>query len=161
MMRKVLKGLDSLEVKRSFELYGNNELLREKKKTFVKRFFENLSDPIIRVLLIALGLQLVFTLGDMNYFELGGILVAILLSTTVSTVSEHRSESAFEKMKSDSEDGTVTVLRDSVMQRIRANDLVVGDIVYLNAGDKIPADKFSKKRFTKVFFFSRKSSLLP
>ena len=140
MMRKVLKGLDSLEVKRSFELYGNNELLREKKKTFVKRFFENLSDPIIRVLLIALGLQLVFTLGDMNYFELGGILVAILLSTIVSTVSEHRSESAFEKMKSDSEDGTVTVLRDSVMQRIRANDLVVGDIVYLNAGDKIPAD---------------------
>ena len=79
MMRKVLKGLDSLEVKRSFELYGNNELLREKKKTFVNRFFENLSDPIIRVLLIALGLQLVFTLGDMNYFELGGILVAILL----------------------------------------------------------------------------------
>ena len=140
MMKKELKGLDSNEVRKSFELYGSNDLVREKKKTFIKRFLENLSDPIIRVLMIALGLQLIFTLGEVNYFEIGGILVAIILSTTVSTISEHRSESAFEKMQSDSEDGVATVLRDSRMQRIRVSDIVVGDIVYLNAGDKIPAD---------------------
>ena len=140
MMKKELRGLDSNEVKKSFELYGNNELVREKKKTFIKRFIENLSDPIIRVLMIALGLQLIFTLGEVNYFEIGGILAAILLSTTVSTISEHRSESAFERMQSDSEDGRVTVMRDAVMQRIRTKDIVIGDIVYLNAGDKIPAD---------------------
>ena len=79
MMKKELRGLSSLEVKKSFELYGNNELVREKKKTFIKRFIENLSDPIIRVLMIALGLQLIFTLGEVNYFEIGGILAAILL----------------------------------------------------------------------------------
>ena len=140
MMKKELKGLDSNEVKKSFELHGNNELVREKKKTFIRRFIENLSDPIIRVLMIALGVQLIFTLGEVNYFEIGGILAAILLSTTVSTISEHRSESAFERMQSDSEEANVTALRDSRVQRIRANDIVVGDIVYLNAGDKIPAD---------------------
>ena len=140
MMKKELKGLDSNEVKKSFELYGNNELVREKKKTFIMRFIENLSDPIIRVLMIALGLQLIFTLGEVNYFEIGGILAAILLSTTVSTISEHRSESAFERMQSDSEEASATVLRDSLIQRIRTKDIVVGDIIYLNAGDKIPAD---------------------
>lgn len=140
MMKRETRGLSSVEVKKSLELYGNNELVCEKKKTFIKRFMENLSDPIIRVLIIALGLQLIFTLGELNYFEIGGILVAILLSTTVSTISEHRSESAFEKMQSDSEDVVVTVLRDSLEQRIRVSDIVIGDIVYLNAGDKIPAD---------------------
>ena len=140
MMKKELKGLNSNEVRKSFELYGSNELVREKKKTFVGRFIENLSDPIIRVLMIALGLQLIFTLGEVNYFEIGGILTAILLSTTVSTVSEHRSENAFERMRSDSEDGLVSVLRDSSVQRLRVSDIVTGDIVYLNAGEKIPAD---------------------
>jgi magnesium-transporting ATPase (P-type) len=123
MMKKELKGLDSNEVIKSFELYGNNELVREKRKTLLKRFVENLSDPIIRVLMIALGLQLIFTLGEVNYFEIGGILAAILLSTTVSTISEYRSENAFEKMQSDSEEASATVLRGSLIQKIHTNDI--------------------------------------
>ena len=94
-MKKIL-GLNNDEIKKSFELYGDNSLIKEKKKSFVTRFVDNLKDPIIRILMIALGLQFVCSFGDVNYFEIGGIFVAIILSTLVSTLSEYRSEKALE-----------------------------------------------------------------
>lgn len=139
-MTSKIKGLTSAEVKKSAELYGDNSLRGEKKKGFFKRFFENLSDPIIKVLILALVLQLILTFGHTNYFELGGILVAILLSTTVSTVSEYRSEKAFDKLREDGLSGTVNLLRDGKIKRISSSEIVVGDIVYLSAGEKIQAD---------------------
>ena len=78
-MKSKFTGLSEDEVVRSYNLHGDNSLVKEKKKGFIKRFFENLSDPIIRILFLALGLQLIVSLGNVNYFELGGILVAILL----------------------------------------------------------------------------------
>ncbi|MBR3876238.1 MAG: calcium-translocating P-type ATPase, PMCA-type [Clostridia bacterium] len=139
-MKKIIEGLSSEEVKRSRELHGDNSLRGEKKRGFFKRFFENLSDPIIRILLIALAIQVIFTFGHTNYFEVGGIIAAILLSTTVSTLSEYRSEQAFEKLREDAQDGLVSVLRDGKIVKILSSDLVVGDIVYLSAGEKIQAD---------------------
>ena len=139
-MAKNIKGLTSLEVKKSLELYGDNSLKKEKRKSFIKRFFENLSDPIIRILLIALFVQIVLTLGNCNYVEIFGILTAILISTTVSTVSEYKSERAFEKLEQDSLCSTVSVLRDGEIRTISSAELVVGDIVYLSAGEKIQAD---------------------
>ena len=139
-MTAKIKGLSADEVKRSKELHGDNSLSREKRVGFFKRFFMNLSDPIIRILLIALGVQVVLTFGHINYFEIGGILAAILLSTTVSTFSEYRSESAFEKLREDSSGSSVSVLRDGEIMKISASHLVVGDIVYLFAGEKIQAD---------------------
>jgi len=79
-MTKQIKGLSADQVKKSLETHGDNSLSKEKNKSFFKRFLENLSDPIIRILLIALGLQLLLSFGDVNYFELGGILAAIILS---------------------------------------------------------------------------------
>ena len=139
-MTNSIKGLSAEEVKKSFQLHGDNSLKKEKGKSFLKRFFENLSDPIIRILMIALVIQVIFTFDNLDYFELGGIIVAIFLSTTVSTVSEYRSERAFEKLREDSLDGQVSVLRDGEIKRILASELVVGDIVYLSVGEKIPAD---------------------
>lgn len=139
-MKKIIEGLSSEEVKRSRELHGDNALRGEKKRGFFKRFFENLYDPIIRILLIALAIQVIFTFGHTNYFEVGGIIAAILLSTTVSTLSEYRSEQAFEKLREDAQDGLVSVLRDGKIVKILSSDLVVGDIVYLSAGEKIQAD---------------------
>ena len=139
-MAKILKGLSSDEVKRSLELYGDNSLSDERKKGFWLRFLENLSDPIIRILLIAIVVQLIFTFGNINYFEICGILVAILISTTVSTLSEYRSEQAFEKMREDALEGRVSVLREGVISSIPLASLVVGDVVYLSVGEKIPAD---------------------
>ena len=139
-MTKQIKGLSADQVKKSLELHGDNSLKKEKKKGFFKRFLENLSDPIIRILIIALIIQLIFTFGNVNYFEVGGIIVAILLSTIVSTASEYRSEQAFEKLSGDAMDTTVSVLRDGEIKKILSSELVVGDIVYLSVGEKIPAD---------------------
>lgn len=138
-MTKQLQGLSADEVKKSLETHGDNSLSKEKSKSFFKRFLENLSDPIIRILLIALGLQLILSFGDVNYFELGGILAAIILSTTVSTASEYRSEKAFDKLQEDL-NTTVSVLREGVIKNIPVSELVVGDIVYLSVGEKIHAD---------------------
>ena len=139
-MTNKIKGLTAEEVKKSLELHGDNSLKKEKGKGFFKRFFENLSDPIIRILIIALVLQVIFTMGNPDYFELGGIIVAIFLSTVVSTVSEYKSEKAFERLRDDGIDGQVSVLRDGTIQRINSSELVVGDVVYLSMGEKIHAD---------------------
>ncbi len=139
-MANKIKGLSSEEVKKSLELHGDNSLRGEKSRGFFRRFFDNLKDPIIRILLIALSLQVIFTFGHINYFEVGGIIAAIMLSTTVSTFSEYRSEQAFDKMKEDSEDGDVSVLRDDRIIKIPARELVVGDVVYLSVGESIRAD---------------------
>ncbi len=133
-------GLTEDEVKRSRELNGDNSLSKEKKKGFFKRFLENLSDPIIKILLIALVLEVIFTLGHCNYFEIGGILLAVLISSTVSTASEYKSERAFEKLSEESLSGTVSVLRNGKIQKITVADIVVGDIIYLSVGEKIHAD---------------------
>ncbi len=139
-MTRGIKGLTADEVKRSLEIHGDNSLQREKNKGFFSKFVENLSDPIIRILMIALGVQIVFTFGHCNFVEIGGIIAAILLSTTVSTASEYRSERAFEKLEADSNNSPVSVLRDNCITKITVPEIVVGDIVYLSVGEKIQAD---------------------
>ena len=139
-MTSRIKGLTTLEVEQSLRLHGDNSLKKEKGKGFLQRFIDNLFDPIIRILMLALVLQVIFTFGNLDYFEIGGIIVAILLSTTVSTVSEYRSEKAFEKLRDDSLDGQVSVLRDGEIKKINSSQLVVGDVVYLSVGEKIQAD---------------------
>ena len=139
-MTSKITGLTASEVRRSLELHGDNSLIKEKKKSFFIRFVENLADPIIKILMAALVLQVVFTFGHTNYFEIGGIIAAILLSTTVSTVSEYRSEQAFDKLREDSSSGCVSVLRDGEIRKIAISEVVVGDVIYLSVGEKIQAD---------------------
>lgn len=139
-MTKNISGLTAEQVIRSKELHGSNALTKEKKRGIIRRFFENLSDPIIRILLIAMGIQVVLTFNDINYIEIFGILSAILISAGVSTASEYGSERAFEKLAADSLDSEVTALRDGEIKRIPSSDIVVGDIIYLNSGEKIQAD---------------------
>ena len=137
---KKIEGLTSSEVILSHEKYGKNELKREKSKGFFARFFENLSDPIIRILLIALTLQVILTIGNINYVETVGIVAAILLSTTVSTLSEYRSERAFLALEAGSIGKGVRALRDGKITEISSDDIAVGDVIYLNAGERIEAD---------------------
>ena len=134
------KGLSEEDVLKSRENHGSNLLAKEKHKGFIQKFFENLSDPIIRILLIALALQVIFSLGNINFIETGGILAAVLISATVSTISEFRSEKAFDALNADIECSRVRVLRDERMISVQISELVVGDIVYLNSGEKIHAD---------------------
>lgn len=139
-MQESMTGLSLAEVSFSREKYGTNALIKEASRGFFGRFFENLSDPIIRILLIALTIEIVFTFGNCNFFEIGGIVAAILISTTVSTLSEYRSEKAFEKMNADADETLVYVIREGKIAKISICDVVVGDIVYLSSGEKICAD---------------------
>lgn len=134
------KGLSEEEVILSREKNGDNSLQKEKSKGLARRFIENLSDPIIRILMIALAIEVVVTLGNCNFFEIFGILTAIFISTTVSTVSEYTSEKSFEKLRASELDDKAHVLRDNNLIEISADDVVVGDIMYLYAGEKILAD---------------------
>ncbi len=139
-MVKELKGLTASEVESSKEKHGDNSLSKEKTKGFFRKFFGNLNDPIIKVLIVAVVLEVVISLGNCNLFEVGGIIAAILIATTVSTLSELGSEKAFLKLESDAGNKPVRVLRDGIILEISANELVVGDIVYLSRGEIIQAD---------------------
>ena len=134
------KGLTAEEVKRSAILHGNNVLQKEKTKGFFGKFIDNLSDPIIRILIIAVSIEFILTLGNTNYAEIIGIISAITISTLVSTVSEYKSEQAFIKMEKEMHENDVSVMRDGSLKKIDANELVVGDIVYISAGEKVQAD---------------------
>lgn len=139
-MLKEIKGLSENEVCLSREQYGDNSLSREKRKGFIGKLFENLSDPIIRVLLIAVLIEVIFTFGSCNWLEVGGIIVAVVIAATVSTVSECGSEKAFLKMEEAGKNAVARVKRDSQIRKIAISEIVVGDIVYLSAGDTVSAD---------------------
>ena len=118
-MLKGVYGLSDEEVKESLLLHGDNSFKKEKKKSFLGKFFENLCDPIIRILIIAMIMQIVFSFGNCNYIEIVGILSAILLSTTVSTLSEYKSEKAFEKLDEEAQNTEVSVLRNGLINKIK------------------------------------------
>lgn len=140
IMKKGFKGLCEREVIESRRLHGDNSLKKEKTKGFFGKYIENLCDPIIRILIIALIIQVVFTFGNCNFFEVGGIIAAILISTTVSTLSESRSEAAFKKLSEGELSDKAAVIREGRLTEIPTNDIVVGDLICLCAGEKIPAD---------------------
>lgn len=135
-----LKGLTDKEVELSRERHGRNTLVRIKGKGIARRFFENLSDPIIRILIAALALEVIFTFGNCNLIEVFGILAAILIATTVSTLSEYGSERAFAKIEAESRLSKVTAIRSGKSVQIDVDDIVVGDLLHLSRGDKIQAD---------------------
>ena len=139
MVRQIY-GLTEDEVIRSRESHGENIIKKVKQKGFLGKFLENLSDPIIKILLIALGVELIFTFRDCNFFEIGGIVAAILIATTVSTVSEIGSEAAFRRLEAEISNVNVKVMRGGEIKSISISEIVVGDLVYLSSGERIYAD---------------------
>lgn len=133
-------GLTEIEVSRSRETYGENQLSKQKRKGFFKSFLESFGDPMIKVLLIALAINLLFLFQNANWFESIGIAVAILLATFVSTLSEYGSESAFEKLQEEAARINCRVRRAEGLVEIPMSDIVVGDCVLLQSGDRVPAD---------------------
>lgn len=140
MRTNIKTGLSSKEVINRRNKYGSNKITSKSKNSFIKLIFESLSDPIIKILLIALGVKLIFLFKDSEIYETIGIFIAIFLATIISTLSEYGSEKAFEKLNSENSIIKVKVLRNSKKEVINIDELVVGDIIYLESGDKVPAD---------------------
>ena len=134
------KGLSNDEVIKSREKYGNNALTVIKKDSFLKQLIRSLGDPIIKILLIALGIKTVFLIQDFDWYETVGIVIAIFLASFISTISEYGSEKAFLKLQSEAEAIKVKVRRGGKIILIDVNDVVVGDIILLESGDRIVAD---------------------
>lgn len=139
-MTKEIIGLSREEVEKSRKKHGANSLEKERGKGFFRKFFDNLNDPIIKVLIFAVIIEIAVSFGNCNYLELFGIISAILIATTVSTVSELGSEKAFKRLKEDELDNKVRALRDGEIIELSPSELVVGDVVYVSAGEKIQAD---------------------
>ena len=139
-MKTKIIGLTTAQVLDSRVRFGTNSLEKRRTKGFFGKFFENLSDPIIRVLLIATLLRVFLSFGNCNWYEIGGILLAVFTAAIVTTVSEWGSERAFEKMEKDGEEKNVCVLRDGALIQIPQNEVVVGDILHIGAGESIVAD---------------------
>ena len=134
------RGLSGSEVEESRARHGTNRLTERKKRGFVSRFFGNLGDPIIRVLLASVGVEILFTFRQCNWFEVGGILLAVLVSSFVSTASEYGSERAFAKLSREAGTLTSVVVRDGKRLSLPTEEIVVGDLLLLASGERIPAD---------------------
>lgn len=133
-------GLTDEEVLKSREKNGSNVITNKKKNTFLEMFISSLGDPIIRILIIALGIKLVFLIKDFDWYETVGIAIAIFLASFISTISEYGSEKAFEKLQENASKIKCRLKRNGKVEEINIDDVVVGDIVLLQAGDKVPAD---------------------
>ena len=141
-------GLTQDEVLESRKKYGNNVLTPPEKESLLKQFFEKFSDPIIRILLIALVLSIGVSVYQMCngsegwgvLFEPLGIFVAVMLATTVGFFFEVSANKKFDILNQSEDEKLVTVFRDGLIQRIERKDVVVGDTVVLNTGDEVPAD---------------------
>lgn len=135
-------GLSSESVVVNRKQYGSNEISKVKGRGFGKLLLESLGDPIIKILLIALAIKVVFLFRNFDWFETVGILIAVFLATFISTISEYGSEAAFERLQEESAKIIVKVLRDGKIKEISIDEVVVNDIVLLLSGDKIPADGY-------------------
>lgn len=133
-------GLTDNEVLESRKRFGANTITSKKKTSFLKQYIAALGDPIIRILLIALAIKMVFLLKQFDWYETIGIVIAIFLASFISTISEYGSEKAFEKLQNESSKIKCRVKRNGKIVEINIEDVVVGDIVLLSSGDRIPAD---------------------
>ena len=106
-------GLTDKEVEISRSKYGINELPTPKRKTILNLIIESFGDPIIKILLIAFAIKIVFMFKDFNWYETLGILIAIFLATLISTISEYGSEAAFKRLQEENKDIIVKVYRNN------------------------------------------------
>ena len=133
-------GLTNEEVIENKKKYGTNEITTKKNNSFFKLFMETLADPIIKILLIALAIKTIFLFQDFDWFETIGIVIAILVASLISAISEYGSESAFERLQESSSKINCKVKRNNKITETSIDDIVVNDIVLLQSGDRIPAD---------------------
>lgn len=134
-------GLNDEEILRAREKFGSNKIPDSEPTTFWDEFKETFSDPMIKILLIIAGIMIVmFFLGYSEIYEPIGTIVAVVIVAFVSAKTGVASDVAYRKLKDDQEKDTCKVYRNGMITVIEVDDVVVGDKVLLQSGDKIPAD---------------------
>ena len=135
-----INGLTDKEVIENRKKFGSNDIKQSKTNSFLSLLIESLGDPIIKILLIALAIKIVFLFKDFDWYETLGILIAIFLASFISSISEYGSEKAFSKLKEESLKLKCRVKRNGKITELPIDEVVTNDIVMLSSGDKVPAD---------------------
>ena len=133
-------GLKEQVVLENRKKYGSNSISKTKSKSFIKLLLETLGDPIIKILLVALGIKIMFLFKDFDWYETLGILIAILIASLVSTISEYGSEKAFKRLQEETSKIKCKVRRENITKEINIDEIVKDDLVILSSGDRVPAD---------------------
>ena len=145
-------GLNDSQVEESRQKHGTNALTEQASESFWSKLWGNFGDPMIKILCVALIINVVFAIlgafswfrdkfgNPVEWYEPVGIAAAVLIATLVSTFSEYKNENAFQKLQEEASQILCKVYRNGEIVEIPINDIVVGDCVILQSGDKIPAD---------------------
>ena len=135
------QGLTTAEAEERLTRNGKNKLQEAKRDSLVKKFFSSLMDPMILMLLGAAAIQAIVTViesgGQPSFREFADVIVilsVVLLNTVLSLVQEGKAESAMDALK-EMTAATSKVLRDGRQILLKSEDLVIGDVVVLEAGD--------------------------
>ena len=140
------KGLNTDEVRTSRENNGTNSFGEGEKVSLIKRIWDAATEPMLILLIIAGVITVAVNVanyvrgGEYNFIECVGIFVAIALCVVITVVTEGRSAKAFEALNKINEDTLVKVIRNGEAQYVKQGEIVVGDIMLLETGDKIVAD---------------------
>lgn len=133
-------GLSQTVAEERVQTYGKNKLAQTKKQSIVVRFLKQFADPMIIVLLVAAvlsGITSVYS-GE-SLADVFIILFVVILNSVLGVIQESKAEKAIDALKKMTA-ATSKVLRDGKIQHIKSEELTVGDIVLLEAGDSVPAD---------------------
>ncbi len=140
-MKYEFTGLSSSEVEASRKLNGDNQLSIVKGESFGSKLLKNFKDPIIIILIIALVIIITLSFFEQSeWYEAVAISIAVLLAVLVSTFSEYKNEGSFQKLQEEALLILCNVFRNGRIAEVLISDIVVGDFVLLQSGDKVPAD---------------------
>jgi len=133
-------GLSEEQAEERLERYGENKLAEAKKTTVLQRFFQQLKDPMLLILLAAAAVSAITNaLSGESFTEVFIILVVVLLNAVLGVIQESKAEAAIEALQSMTA-AKCKVLRGGELKVIESSRLVPGDVVVLEAGDAVPAD---------------------
>lgn len=136
-----MQGLNDKEVQESLEKHGSNAIPDSEPTTFWDEFKETFGDPMIKILLAIAALMIImFFFGYAEIYEPVGTIVAVLIVATVSAKTGVASDTKYRELKDSTEKDKCKVYRNGLVTVIEMDDVVVGDKVLLQSGDKIPAD---------------------
>lgn len=135
------QGLTAAEAQKRLASVGPNKLDEEEKTPLWKRFFEQMADPMVIMLLVAAAISVItgFIQGEPEWADAVIILSVVILNSVLGVVQEAKSEQALEALQEMSA-AQSKVIRDGKMSHMPSSELVPGDVVLLEAGDSVPAD---------------------
>ncbi len=134
------KGLKDEEAAKRLQQNGKNALKAQKSKSLIARFFEQLADPMIIILIIAAAVSgVIAVLENESFTDVIIILSVVIINAVLGVYQESKAEKAIEALQEMSA-ATSKVLRDGEVKVIHSEDIVVGDIILVEAGDAVPAD---------------------